>query len=579
MRLTGSTLIVVVSLVSAAVGGIGGWALGQRGGRTTADSVTIRQSVAVKTRATLFGLPARPGKEHAKDPPASGTGISRLENVARAIKRQDQFSEYVELLQAVRELDPPEYPAALERLTHLPPNSFGSVEIPLVQRWAEIDAAAAVQYLDQNKKDFDWLRSTAYRAWAMKDPKAASEHAKQYASRVERRRAFTTVAEGWCLLDRPSALTWALKIDDLELRQDATVQVLKTWSAQNPRQAFDYALHMKSPRIQPWVLANLIPTRSGNPQVALDLVEQMPDSPQKLAIKLQIARNLANTDPASAASYAMSLPTGRYQSEAISSVASEWAREDLTAALEWVSKLHKGEAQESALAQVLSHWAKEDPLAAAEYTISKVAPEQMSSALTSVSKYWADSDPRQALDWSATLDSETRQRFQGSIFTWWSSEDPAAVAEYIARVGDGELQRREAISIAGQFASTDPESAARWVERLSDEQAREVAATQVSRRWAQIDAYAASEWLSKMEAGPTRDGAISGFTSELAEIEPEGAANWAATISDESKRTASIVGVVLEWKEINLQAARDWLTKSAAVNPEQKAELLQILSK
>jgi hypothetical protein len=535
--------------------------------------------MALKTRATSSGLPAQLRKGHAKDSTASRSGISRLENAARAVKGEDEFSEHFELLQAVMELDLTEYPAAMERLKHLPLDSRGYAMNLLIQRWAETDPAAAVQHLDQNNKDSYWLRSTAYRAWAMKDARAALERAKQYASRAERRRSLTAVADGWGRLDRPAALTWALKIDDPGIRHDATLQVLRTWSAQNPRQAFDYALHMKSPRIQPRDLANLISIHSGDTQVALDLVEQMADGPQKLEVKSQIARELAHTDPASAASYAMSLPAGRHQSNAISTVASEWAREDRTAALEWVNKLPKSNAQKSALDLVLSHWAEEDPLAAAEYTISQVAPEQMSSALNSLSRTWGQSDPRQALDWSATLDSEARQQCQEQILDTWSDSEPATAADYMVRVDDVELQRKVASRIAGDYASADPASAARWVERLSDDEARERAATSVSRRWAQTDAYAASEWLSKMEAGPTRDGAISGFTSGLAEIEPEGAANWAATISDESKRAASVRSVVRTWVQIDPEAARDWINKSAALNPKQKADLLKTVDK
>ena len=74
-------------------------------------------------------------------------------------------------------------------------------------------------------------------------------------------------------------------------------------------------------------------------------------------------------EPAAAADYVASLPSGKTQDEAVTAIANQFAATDAQGAIDWAQKLPSGPARQNALTNILSQWAEADPRAAADFAL------------------------------------------------------------------------------------------------------------------------------------------------------------------------------------------------------------------
>lgn len=489
---------------------------------------TMRQSALSATAASIT----------AKDP---DRGLALIEAVPEQnLKRQLRAVAFANLAakDPKRALD-----LALSRDNDDGEDSFSLSSI--FYQWARRDpeaAKAAAARLEGRQGD--QARSSLVSSLAQTDPKAAWEFAKSLpAHREGYMDPRMQAVAAWAQTDPRAALTAALELPDAGGRTRAVSSAVGAWARSNPAEALSYAKSLSDPSLKSDVLRAMASSAEGDPRALLDVVvESMPAGDNYRDAVRNIFSNWARRDPAAAAAAVLTVPAGRVQSEAISSIASQWvASGKRQEALQWVRQLPEGQARENALENIFSKWATDEPQQAVA-AANTLPPELRKSVIQSIASGWSNRDPQGVLQWAGSL------------------TDPA--------------QRRDVMRPALiQWAGDSPEAAAAYLDRLTADDRAEIMPSVVD-RWASKNTEAAAEWLARQPASPAKDTAIERLGQKIAAEDHETAMSWAVTISDAKRRERQMESLARDWLRQDAAAAREWIARSP-LPPETKARLLK----
>ncbi|MFT6861666.1 MAG: hypothetical protein ACJAVK_000219 [Akkermansiaceae bacterium] len=153
---------------------------------------------------------------------------------------------------------------------------------------------------------------------------------------------------------------------------------------------------------------------------------------------------LKSGDPADAASWASSLPSGEMQDAAISRVAREYADDDPVATLDWAATLPEGNGKNRAVRESFSEWAQNDPQAAATRLDSMAKSPERDSATYGYATRVAWEDPQTGIEWANTITDEgTRNRAVEETGRVFYRKDPEAAKQWLSNSGLSEKQQAD----------------------------------------------------------------------------------------------------------------------------------------
>jgi len=153
---------------------------------------------------------------------------------------------------------------------------------------------------------------------------------------------------------------------------------------------------------------------------------------------------LKSGDPADAASWASSLPSGEMQDAAISRVAREYADDDPVATLDWANTLPEGNGKNRAVRESFSEWAQNDPQAAAARLDSMAKSPERDSATYGYATRVAWEDPQTGIEWANTITDEgTRNRAVEETGRVFYRKDPEAAKQWLSNSGLSEKQQAD----------------------------------------------------------------------------------------------------------------------------------------
>ncbi len=147
----------------------------------------------------------------------------------------------------------------------------------------------------------------------------------------------------WGAENPADAMAW-VKTTDLQANRFGDYRSLyQAWAAKDPVAAVTGLKQIGDAGLQANIENQILGMMSlANPQKAMDLLHQFPNSQQSTMALSYIYYYWAGVDPAAAAASAMTLPVSGAQRSALQNLSYAWARQDPQAALAFASSLPNG---------------------------------------------------------------------------------------------------------------------------------------------------------------------------------------------------------------------------------------------
>ncbi len=263
---------------------------------------------------------------------------------------------------------------------------------------------------------------------------------------------------------------------------------------------------------------------------------------------------------------------GRGGGSAASVIAMEWARQDSGAAMAWAKTLDGGD-QIDAMKGIFRQAATDDPARAAGMLNTIADDQARETAQNTIAREWGAKDWSATKAWISGLPADQQEAATARALRGLADADPAAAADEIDALSEGEDLNDTMESIARKWGRDDPQTAAQWVMENGNEAAQIESIGGVMASWVGRDPVAALEFVNTQPEGGVRDRAASSYV--IANQGGDIAQNLrlAETIEDEGMRRRAIGVTVTSWMRQDSEAAGEYIDTTPALNDESRARI------
>jgi len=219
-----------------------------------------------------------------------------------------------------------------------------------------------------------------------------------------------------------------------------------------------------------------------------------------------LVRRWAEQDPRAAAGWASQHLNS---TEAVGQVAVAWAGIDPQAAAAWASSLPERPAREQALLEMAYEVAGTQPTVALGIVSSLAPGTDRDNLLIHAISQWGSTDAQAASAWVQQIrDDALRQRLQGTLAVSRVDEDGVTAAALAANLAPGPEQDRVVVEIVQRWGQTAPGSAGAWIAAFPDTSLRRTALEALLGVWSTQDSAGAASWVRGLAPGPLRDAGL-----------------------------------------------------------------------
>ncbi|WP_367872282.1 hypothetical protein [Luteolibacter sp. Populi] len=375
---------VMIGRISAPGGESGSGAAGESaGGKSSARDGEAGLSLAERVQRKRAGEDGRgAAKPVDTDLKAILDSTSRLDRTQRLLAFLDR-------------LPADKFAGVYDEFRNMPGvNLRGSERSLILQAWAERDPLNALGFL-QEKGGEDWERETAVATWAANDPQAAFAWASTAADEGD--------VNNWLL-----GATRGIAATNPELARDFLAQL------QGPTR--DQALNAMQPYVMQFGF-----------DYAKDWIAGVGDEKLQEQASRQMARDLANLDPAQAAQWNSAMNNVELRRDISETVSDRWARTDLDAARAWVERLPEDTKSEAAEG-IARRYAREDPAAAAKWLAGLGNNPDLDGARFVFIEESFRGSPQTSLEFVANVSDRGAQErlYRDSLQKWFRADEGAA---------------------------------------------------------------------------------------------------------------------------------------------------------
>ena len=219
----------------------------------------------------------------------------------------------------------------------------------------------------------------------------------------------SNIAQSWAAQDPAAALSWAQQHSDGDGFAGAIMGAVMGWWTKDHTAAEAYVLaHLNENRGLATSLVSYIYQR--DPDRAKAWVNELPNLETRRVANNMLTMQMAFNDPKGASQWAAALPDDVRQ-QSLSAAVTYWASSDLTATGQWINSLTGTPRDEAATAYTYTLLRK-DPATAASWAMTINDPASRNSALQTVALQWLGKDSQQAAAWiqSTALPDDQKQR-------------------------------------------------------------------------------------------------------------------------------------------------------------------------
>lgn len=315
-------------------------------------------------------------------------------------------------------------------------------------------------------------------------------------------RALTT---RWADQDLESALVWAQRLGNAEDRVLAVEAVLFKLAENEPWRAFAVAAqNLDGDALERIVALVFKQLKTIDPVHAADFVRWLPAGETQTHVMLDLARAMAERNPAQALEWSGALPTAEQRQLALNNVLDVWLAKSAGAATDYVSKMPRGDAQTAAAAHLAEQLAATDPAAAADFARGLKSASARQAASVALASGWARKNPAAAVRWAVALGEEDSARADAmdAALSYWVLSDSAAAVRYVRRLSPGKIQDDGLDALSELLGAQQPALAVELAAAIGNAKLRSAALTLAYEQWVGRDAATAGRWLEGADLSP-----------------------------------------------------------------------------
>jgi hypothetical protein len=234
--------------------------------------------------------------------------------------------------------------------------------------------------------------------------------------------------------------------------------------------------------------------------------------------ELETVRQLAESDPVSAASLAARLREGPVRVDAIKAVAIAWANQDLAGAAEWGRQLPNESERQIALTCIGFEAARSEPLTALTIAVELNARSERDELIRHAAGEWAFTAADAAAEWARQIeDGPLRNQTMAAIAVAWAETDPRGAATLASEeLESGRVQEDAVVSIVQRWAQQEPAGAAEWISAFDEGEVRAAAVHNLVKLWTDRDPAGAGEWINGLVRRSVRNVATAAYEEQMA---------------------------------------------------------------
>lgn len=287
------------------------------------------------------------------------------------------------------------------------------------------------------------------------------------------------------------------------------------------------------------------------------------------AARCEVLKSWSANDPRAAADWFVKntgqfagVQPGRSVSEreiASSAIARAWAKLDPEAALAWA--VARGPEAGRCVGSVLGETVLENPALATRLAGSTDA-SFLKSASGEIAWQWAARDFSAAEQWIRTLPSDCRDSAMAKAIGSLSLSDPEKAAGQLDTLPDGAERDRAVGIVMRQLAKEDTAVAERWLESQAGDATRRAGAISLVSAMAAEDPAGARGLLDVLQPGPARDGAAAAYIRSVSSAKPEDLLELASGLSNDADRGQSIALIITRWRQEDAGAAERYILEN-----------------
>jgi hypothetical protein len=559
----------------------------------------IARNIAVPgTPESIASMPPEallPGSEAGSRTPAKLLPIRArfLADLSNALSELTRGRREEALLRLGDSIAVEDIPAVLELLSNR-----GEPELPvlierLLRRWAQADPVRAMAYaqsLPASPQRSRYVRAVLLE-WTTDAPVAAFEWARQLPESAEKNQLLSAVLELVAGQNPRQALEMIEALGAFPARLALQRSILLRWAESDPAAAANAATQMKG--LGSKTLADLAARWAARNLTAALMWARGISSVQArdLAVR-QVVQVWAETDPHSAAGFALSQPPGRLRENLLTDIIRHWGNTDVDAMIDWARAMPDGAIPNRILQGIFEQWARADPASAAGFEFPRGI--RRDRILETIAHEWFRSDPGAALDWIKSLPPLELRGAAPPVFSMLLATNAQQASGFVLSLSDPRTRANLLIKLGSTWAGRDLSSAIAWMQELPEgfkavaaasigeawvrndlQSAAEFATTmphvqslvtEVARAWGPADPGKAIEWVQTLPEGNVQDEALREVLSAWTRRDPAATATYLTELPLETQEQM-LVNVISVWANVDAKAAAEWVSQF----PEGKA--------
>lgn len=358
------------------------------------------------------------------------------------------------------------------------------------------------------------------------------------------------VLDRWAEREPGAALDWlrAQKGEEHILKM-IRYGVLHTVGSKNPSllwQEIGPTLEWQS---EDWVAGGYIGQYfASNPELRQKFLDATTDSTSRYFAINSIARKMADTDPAAAIAWAKAQPHNDEVEQTISNLYRTLAEKNPAAALDGLAG-RSGTLSHSDREHLIEGLAKNHPEQLREFIAAGGLKSAGMRELGLIGSYLEKSQRDFVALASEIPAGEKRDAFLSSLSFQLSQQGDTDGAWAALKDIPPSLERRSAMWSYAEGRTT-------------------------SKNIAEM-----TSWLGSLPTGSDRDSAIAGFARSASKSQPQMACEWSASIADAVYREDIVEESFQSWHRNNAKAAESWLNGAGGLSADEKARLMEKVSK
>jgi len=245
-----------------------------------------------------------------------------------------------------------------------------------------------------------------------------------------------------------------------------------------------------------------------------------------------------------------------------------WATMNPQAAFEWAVEAPDEGRVNNWLVGAIRGIASMSPELGKDFLLQIEPGDTRSRSLRSIQPYVMQYGFDYATEWiagigEADLQSEASRRLADNL----AEMDPVRAGEWNAALGERETRRDVSEIVSDRWARQDLEGAMQWVESLPED-TRTEAAEGVARHYARADPAEAAAWLAGLGDNPDLDGAKRIFISEAYERDPAVSLDFISQLANERSQIGYYHRYLRSWMRQDAAAARVWAENNRDALPQ-----------